>query len=89
MEDAGAVPGVRLQPPQEVDPVLQIKLQRPLSQGEPGALQFEVDEPPEGGGSRLTQTVFFEPKGLTGTVYWHVVLRRRSSPAQCQSITSC
>ena len=36
-------------------------------------LQFEVEPAPEARGSRLTQTVFFEPKGLTGTAYWHLV----------------
>ncbi|MFO8100037.1 MAG: SDR family oxidoreductase [Salinibacter sp.] len=36
-------------------------------------LQFEVDDEGGGAGCRLTQTVFFEPKGLTGTVYWHLV----------------
>jgi uncharacterized protein YbjT (DUF2867 family) len=42
-------------------------------------LQFEVDpgtdQDPEGaaGRSRITQSVFFEPKGLMGTAYWHAV----------------
>ncbi len=36
-------------------------------------LQFEVGAPPETDGTRITQTLFFEPKGLTGTVYWHLV----------------
>ena len=42
-------------------------------------LQFEVDpvtdESPEGAAerSRITQSVFFEPKGLLGTAYWHAV----------------
>jgi hypothetical protein len=37
-------------------------------------LQFAVSPlPDDGTRSRITQTVFFEPKGLTGTVYWHLV----------------
>lgn len=36
-------------------------------------LQFEVDDRPEGPGAQIKQTLFFEPKGLTGTVYWHLV----------------
>ncbi|MFP4229211.1 MAG: SDR family oxidoreductase [Salinivenus sp.] len=36
-------------------------------------LQFEVDDDSGATGCRLTQSVFFEPKGLTGTVYWHLV----------------
>ena len=36
-------------------------------------LQFEVHDPPKAEGARVTQTIFFEPKGLTGTVYWHLV----------------
>ena len=36
-------------------------------------LQFEVADRPEADGSQITQTLFFEPKGLTGTVYWHLV----------------
>jgi len=35
-------------------------------------LQFEVT-PEADGRSCITQTVFFEPKGLTGTVYWTLV----------------
>lgn len=40
-------------------------------------LQFEVepleDGASEDGASQITQRVFFEPKGLWGTVYWNVV----------------
>jgi len=36
-------------------------------------LQFEVDERADVDGTCLVQTVFFEPKGLTGTLYWHLV----------------
>jgi len=34
-------------------------------------LQYEVI--PEGGGSRLIQSAFFEPKGLPGLAYWYVL----------------
>ncbi len=34
-------------------------------------LQFEV-QPLERGRTRLIQTIFFDPKGLLGLVYWHV-----------------
>jgi len=37
-------------------------------------LQFDVSPTTDDGmRSRITQTVFFEPKGLTGTVYWNLV----------------
>ena len=36
-------------------------------------LQFEVSPRNDGTRSRITQTVFFEPKGLTGTLYWSLV----------------
>jgi hypothetical protein len=35
-------------------------------------LQFVVK--PEGPGSRLEQTAFFEPHGLLGLLYWYVSL---------------
>jgi hypothetical protein len=35
-------------------------------------LQFTVR--PEGTGSRLEQTAFFEPHGLLGLLYWYAVL---------------
>ena len=35
-------------------------------------LQFEV-EPQSSGQCNITQLVFFEPKGLMGTIYWNVV----------------
>jgi uncharacterized protein YbjT (DUF2867 family) len=35
-------------------------------------LQFEV-APTDGSGTQITQTIFFEPKGLVGTVYWNAV----------------
>jgi hypothetical protein len=35
-------------------------------------LQFTVR--PEGAGSRLEQTAFFEPHGLLGLLYWYSVL---------------
>ncbi len=34
-------------------------------------LQFEVE--PDGTGSRLIQTAFFEPKGVPGLAYWYVL----------------
>jgi hypothetical protein len=34
-------------------------------------LQFEVD--PAGSGGSLTQTAFFEPKGLPGLAYWYLL----------------
>ncbi len=34
-------------------------------------LQFEVS--PDGAGSRLTQTAFFEPKGVPGLAYWYLL----------------
>jgi hypothetical protein len=36
-------------------------------------LQFEA-APREGGGSVLTQTAFFAPKGVTGLLHWYVLL---------------
>jgi hypothetical protein len=37
-------------------------------------LQYEVSpEPEDGPRTSLTQSVFFEPKGLTGTIYWNAV----------------
>ncbi len=37
-------------------------------------LQYEVaPQPTDETRSRITQTVFFEPKGLTGTLYWSLV----------------
>ena len=36
-------------------------------------LQFEVEPLEDEAGCRLVQTVFFEPKGLTGTLYWQAV----------------
>jgi hypothetical protein len=38
-----------------------------------GWLQFEA-EPVEEGHARLTQTVFFAPRGLLGIIYWYLVL---------------
>jgi uncharacterized protein YbjT (DUF2867 family) len=35
-------------------------------------LQYEVAE--DGEGSRIVQTVFFEPKGLSGRLYWYALL---------------
>ena len=34
-------------------------------------LQYEVV--PAGGGSRIVQTAFFEPKGVSGLAYWYVL----------------
>ena len=31
----------------------------------------EPDSPPEGGGSRITQTAVFDPWGLAGLAYWY------------------
>ena len=36
-------------------------------------LQFEVSPRNNGTHSRITQTAFFEPKGLPGTLYWSLV----------------
>ena len=36
-------------------------------------LEFEVD-PASGGGTRLTQTARFLPRGLLGLAYWYAVL---------------
>jgi hypothetical protein len=37
-------------------------------------LQFDVQPAADGGApTQVTQTVFFEPKGLGGTLYWNVV----------------
>ncbi len=35
-------------------------------------LQYEVTDDPAG--SRLVQTAFFEPKGLSGLLYWYLLL---------------
>jgi hypothetical protein len=35
-------------------------------------LQYEVEETPLG--SKLTQTAFFEPKGVAGFAYWYMLL---------------
>jgi hypothetical protein len=35
-------------------------------------LQYEVTEAT--GGSLITQTAFFEPKGLSGRLYWYLLL---------------
>lgn len=35
-------------------------------------LQYEVTDEP--GGSRLVQTAFFEPRGLSGRLYWYLLL---------------
>ena len=53
------------------EPLLRLRAEMQL----PGRawLQFEVEAEPDAPGCQLTQTVFFEPKGLTGTVYWHLV----------------
>lgn len=40
-----------------------------------GWLQFNVESADDTGSStRITQTAFFEPKGLMGTLYWYAVL---------------
>jgi uncharacterized protein YbjT (DUF2867 family) len=40
----------------------------------PGRAWLEFDAAPRaGGGSVLTQTAYFGPKGLTGLLYWHVL----------------
>lgn len=36
-------------------------------------LQFDVTPQDDGARSRITQTTYFEPKGLSGTVYWNLV----------------
>ncbi|WP_244187346.1 DUF2867 domain-containing protein [Thermus tenuipuniceus] len=36
----------------------------------PGKAWLEWQALPKGGGSRLVQTAYFDPKGLTGLLYW-------------------
>ena len=39
----------------------------------PGRAWLQSEVTPTEGGSRLTQTAFFEPKGLSGLAYWYVL----------------
>lgn len=39
----------------------------------PGRAWLQYEVLPAGGGSRLVQTAFFEPKGLPGLVYWYLL----------------
>lgn len=51
-------------------------------------LQFEVAPLDDESRSRLTQTVYFEPKGLTGTIYWNLVrwIHRRLFAGQFRAL---
>lgn len=52
-------------------------------------LQFEVAPQDDGARSRITQRVYFEPKGLTGTAYWNLVgwIHRLLFAGQCRALT--
>lgn len=52
-------------------------------------LQFDVSPQDDGTRSRITQTVYVEPKGLTGTVYWTLVrwIHRLLFAGQFQALT--
>ncbi len=39
----------------------------------PGRAWLQYDVEPDGAGSRLRQTAFFEPKGLPGLAYWYLL----------------
>jgi hypothetical protein len=39
----------------------------------PGRAWLQYDVVPDGAGSRLLQTAFFEPKGLPGLAYWYLL----------------
>ena len=40
----------------------------------PGDAWLEFEVVPEGSGSALTQTAYFRPRGLTGRLYWYVLV---------------
>jgi hypothetical protein len=40
----------------------------------PGEARLEFTIEPDPGGSRLTQTARFRPRGLAGLAYWYAVL---------------
>jgi hypothetical protein len=39
----------------------------------PGRAWLEYEVTPDGGGSRLRQTAIFDPSGLAGLIYWHLL----------------
>ncbi len=52
----------------EADPNRRLRLYAEMKLPGEGWLQYELD--PEGSSTKLTQTVFFEPRGLSGQLYW-------------------
>jgi uncharacterized protein YbjT (DUF2867 family) len=57
---------------EEVDRPHRLRLRAEMKVPGRAWLQFEVA--PEGSGTRLVQTAFFEPKGLSGLLYWYLLL---------------
>ena len=55
-----------------LDPGRMLRLRAEMQLPGRGWLQFEV-APDDAGGTSITQSVFFEPKGLLGTAYWNTV----------------
>jgi uncharacterized protein YbjT (DUF2867 family) len=56
-----------------VAPGRELRLRAEMKLPGDGELDFMVDPAP-GGGSRLTQTARFKPRGLAGLAYWYAVL---------------
>ena len=52
----------------EAEPNKRIRLYAEMKLPGEGWLQYEMTPEPEG--TRLKQTVFFEPRGLPGQLYW-------------------
>lgn len=52
----------------EAEPYRRLRLYAEMKLPGEGWLQYELG--PEGRGTKLTQTVFFEPHGLPGQLYW-------------------
>ena len=40
----------------------------------PGRAWLQYEVVPDGPGSQVVQTAFFEPRGLTGLIYWYALL---------------
>jgi hypothetical protein len=55
-----------------LDPGRMLRLRAEMQLPGRAWLQFEV-APDDAGGTCITQSVFFEPKGLLGTAYWNAV----------------
>ena len=55
-----------------LDPGRMLRLRAEMQLPGRAWLQFEV-APDDAGGATITQSVFFEPKGLSGTAYWNTV----------------